>query len=317
MTTIMETNMIKSKNMLNKKIPLVSVIMPVYNAGGYLVEAIESILKQTVADFEFLIIDDASRDDSWNLISRFAKKDKRIKAFRNKNRVGLVRSLNFLIPQTRGKFVARMDSDDISLPERFAKQIKYLENHQDVVACGGQEIIIDAKGRMIAQKFFPTETDKCYNKLMNFMVIQPPVLMARGEAFRMNRYDNHIFRNDDITIHFKLLKRGSFGNCKETIFKYRKLPNSLTHTDPKKVYFLALKARVNAIIYHEYRPSIVNIMLAVFETMFVAVLPNFAITPLFESMRLKENSEKNSIRKESFSFFNILTFAFNKQTNEI
>ena len=106
---------------------MVSVIMPVYNAGKFLVRAIESIRKQTVTDFELLIIDDGSTEDSWDIIKRYAKRDARIRKFRNHRNIGIVKSMNLLIPKTHGRFVARMDADDISLPNRFEKQLVFLD----------------------------------------------------------------------------------------------------------------------------------------------------------------------------------------------
>jgi glycosyltransferase involved in cell wall biosynthesis len=273
--------------------PIVSVIMPVYNAGEFLVRAIESIRKQTVADFEFLIIDDGSTDDSWTIIKRFAKRDARIRKFRNKKNIGIVKSLNALIPKTKGRFVARMDADDISLPNRFDKQIAYLESNPQLVACGGQEHIMNERGRTIAEKYFPTEEKTCYNMIANIMVIQPPVLMARGDIFRKLRYSNHTFKNDDISMHFKLLEQGGFGNVDEVIFKYRKRETSLTHKDPKHVFFLALLVRLNAIKNYGYAPSFWNLLLLAVETMTVFILPNFAIISLFEMIR---HTKRTTIR---------------------
>lgn len=265
--------------------PLVSVLIPVYNAGKFLVPAIQSIQKQTIADFEMLVIDDGSTDGSWETLKKLAKKDKRIRLFRNETNKGLVKSLNFLIPKTRGTYIARMDADDISLPHRFAYQIALLEENPDMVACGGQEYVIDERGKMLAEKYFPTDAKTCYNMLANVMVIQPPVLMARGDVFRKLRYDNHIFKNDDISMHFKLIQHGSFGNVDKIIFKYRKRPNSLTHANPKRVYFLAFLVRLNAIRTYGYAPALPNILLALAETLLVALLPNKAIITLFELMR--------------------------------
>jgi len=273
------------KGKLSRNRPLISVIMSVYNAEDFLMEAIESILNQTISDFEFLIVDDHSSDDSWKIIRKYAKKDKRIKVFQNKTRKGLVLSLNFLIPKTLGVYVARMDADDISLPKRFEEQVAFLNDNKDFVACGGQEYIIDEKDKIIAEKYFPTDPRICYNFLMNFMVIQPPLLMARGSIFRMFRYNNHIFQNDDITIHFKLIKMGQFGNVDKVIFKYRKRNNSLTHLGPKNVFFLALKARIYAILKENYRPSFANIILAGIELFAVLLIPERWIVPIFEYCR--------------------------------
>jgi glycosyltransferase involved in cell wall biosynthesis len=236
----------KQKHMKRQK-PLVSVIMPVYNAGIFLVRSIESIRKQTITNLEFLIIDDGSTDGSWDILRRYAKRDARIRIFRNKKNVGLVHSLNSLIGKTKGAYVARMDADDISLPQRFEKQIAYLESHPTLVACGGQEQIIDIRGRVIAEKFFPTDEKTCYDTQANMMVIQPPLLMARGDIFRKLKYDNHLFKNDDISIHFKLLQKGGFGNVDEIIFKYRKRDTSLTHSNPKRVFVSMLCANTNTL----------------------------------------------------------------------
>lgn len=273
--------------MKKHKKPIVSVIMPVYNAGPFLVEAIESIRKQTVHNVELFIVDDASTDNSWKIIKRFVKRDKRIKAYRNKTNKGLVKSLNFLIPKTRGEYVARMDADDVSLPDRFARQIRYLETHPTAIACGGQEKIINEAGKTIAHKYFPTDPKNCYRTIMNFMVIQPPLLMARGYIFRALRYDNHLFRNDDITLHFKLLRYGDFGNVNRVIFKYRMRANSVTHTNPKAVYFRALLVRINAILVYGYRPALLNVLMAILESLVVFTLPTKYVLTLFERIRFR------------------------------
>jgi len=281
---------------INNK-PIVSVIMPVLNARKYLVKSVNSILNQTEDNFEFLIIDDGSVDGSWEILRKFAKKDRRIKLFRNITNKGLVRSLNTLIPKTKGVFVARMDADDISVPNRLSKQIKFLNANPEIVACGGQEEIIDTRGRTIAEKYFPIESQTCRNMIMNVMVIQPPLLMARGNVMRKLRYDNHIFKNDDISIHFKLLQYGEFGNVDEVIFKYRRVPESLTHKHPKKVYFLALAVRLNAIFKYGFRPSGVNLLMAIPETILVGILPEQKIIEIFEMLRFTYASARQAFER--------------------
>lgn len=259
--------------------------MPVYNSREFVADAIDSIRSQTMKRWELLIIDDHSTDGSWSILQSYAKRDKRIRLFRNRKNLGLVKSLNKIIPYTNGAFVARMDADDISLPDRFKKQVTLLRNHPELVACGGQEYIIDTNGVNIAEKLFPTDPKTCYRMIANIMVIQPPVLMARGDIFRSLTYDNHIFKNDDISIHFKLLQYGGFGNVKDIIFKYRRREDSLTHKNPKRVYFLALLVRLNAIYRYGYRPTVLNSILAIGETIVVALLPRVGIVALFEFLR--------------------------------
>ena len=114
-------------------IPRVSVLMPAYNVEKYIGEAIESILNQTFTDFEFIIINDGSTDNTAKIIREYTQKDKRIRFINHKKNKGLIAVLNEGLDLCRGEYIARMDSDDISLPERLAKQIKYMDNHPE---CG-------------------------------------------------------------------------------------------------------------------------------------------------------------------------------------
>ena len=113
----------------------ISVVMPMYNtAVPFLKEAVESILNQTFGDFEFIIIDDGSTNDSPAYLD--ALTDPRIRIIRNKENIGITKSLNLGFRAAQGKYIARMDSDDISFPERFEKQVAFMDSHPDVIACG-------------------------------------------------------------------------------------------------------------------------------------------------------------------------------------
>ena len=117
------------------KLPLISIVMPVYNAESFLESAIFSILNQTHSNFEFIIIDDKSTDDSLMIIKKFQKKDSRIKLL-NGDGKNLVKALNKGIMKSKGKYIARMDSDDISLPKRLESQVKYIEKYNlDICGC--------------------------------------------------------------------------------------------------------------------------------------------------------------------------------------
>ena len=113
--------------------PTISVLMPAYNAADYIQEAIDSILNQTCADFEFVIINDGSSDNTEDIILGY--KDERIKYYKNDNNLGIVKTLNRGLDLCSGKYIARMDADDISYPERLRKQMQYMEDNPNVVAC--------------------------------------------------------------------------------------------------------------------------------------------------------------------------------------
>ena len=124
----------------NGTVPTISVLMPVYNTARFLKEAMESVLAQTFGDFEFIILDDGSTDGSVNVIRQFAERDDRIRFFPLEHR-GYVNLLRHGLNQCRGEFIARMDSDDVCMPERFEKQINFMRANPDVVACGSRRAV--------------------------------------------------------------------------------------------------------------------------------------------------------------------------------
>lgn len=111
--------------------------MSVYNNANFVSKAIESILNQTFTDFEFIIVDDGCTDDTLEIIKNFAQQDKRIKIIRNRINIGLTKSLNKAIKRAQGEHIARQDADDISLPQRFERQLTFLERHPNYAFCGG------------------------------------------------------------------------------------------------------------------------------------------------------------------------------------
>ncbi|MFT4326657.1 MAG: glycosyltransferase family 2 protein [Candidatus Woesearchaeota archaeon] len=137
--------------------PKVSVLMPNYNGERFIAEAIESILRQTFTDFEFIIVDDCSTDESWKIIQRYARKDKRIRAFRNKRNVGIVKTRNklFSLLSKNCTYCAIFDSDDVSLENRLEKQVAFLEKHIHVGAVGGHTYIINEKGIVVFKRKYP------------------------------------------------------------------------------------------------------------------------------------------------------------------
>ena len=134
-------------NSIGDTTPVVSVLMPVYNAQLYVEKAIKSILTQTFIDFEFIILDDGSTDNSLNILEQYAKQDIRIRIISRENK-GLIVSLNELVEQARGQYVARMDADDISRPERFAMQVDFLSKNTDHIVVGSSIEKINEKGQI-------------------------------------------------------------------------------------------------------------------------------------------------------------------------
>jgi glycosyltransferase involved in cell wall biosynthesis len=204
--------------------PQVTVLMPVYNGAPYLREAIESILQQSFIDFEFLIIDDGSTDSSVSIVSSYP--DPRIRLFENGRNLGLVHTLNRGIDLARGKFIARMDCDDISLPDRFAKQMRFMAAHPEVGVCGGwveyfmgRELVLQLPVTDVTIK----QALPWYNPLAH------PTLMIRAAVLKTKPiyYDPEYLHVEDYELWVRLAAVTCFANLPEVLLKYRIHPKQI------------------------------------------------------------------------------------------
>lgn len=202
--------------------PKISVVMPVYNTEKYLAEAIESILNQTFKDFEFIIIDDGSTDKSLDIIKRYALKDDRIKIISRMNK-GITKSLNEGIAFAQGEYIARMDSDDISLPQRFEKQVKFLDKNKKVVALGTKILFIDYKGRPLIDVLFGKKHDKIEQAFLDGKggaIAHPSVMMRKKVLLSTGCYNNFKYAQD-FDLFLRLAEVGKLGNLDKVLLKYR------------------------------------------------------------------------------------------------
>jgi glycosyltransferase involved in cell wall biosynthesis len=212
--------------------PAVSVLLPVYNAQRYVAEAVESILAQSFSDFELIIVDDGSTDGSLRILRRFAARDPRVRLVSRENR-GLVATLNEMIAMARGELLARMDADDISLPDRLALQVDYLRNHPDVVCVGGGQIWIDDGGFAFHEFQFPCGDAEIQELLLNGVtsLVHPSVMMRRGAVLDVGGYDPEMKEGEDFDLWLRLGERGRLANLEQVIIKYRIHDRSKTVLD--------------------------------------------------------------------------------------
>jgi len=184
-----------------KKSPLVTVLLPVYNGEQYLREAIESIINQTYQDYEFLIINDGSTDNSLNCIKSY--QDERIRVINNDNNIGLVKTLNKGLNLAKGRYIARFDQDDISLPNRLKKQVEYLENHENISAVCSWMYTINSDGRKIRDF---RERIKNYGDFLGIILLgrnplyHPAVMFNKDVVLKMNGYDTNYTRAEDFDL---------------------------------------------------------------------------------------------------------------------
>lgn len=215
--------------MKSENSPLISVVMSVYNGEDYLEEAIQSILNQTLTDFEFLILDDGSKDNSLNIITKYADSDSRIKVIARENR-GFAFSLNEMIAASKGKYIARMDQDDIALTHRFELQIQHLENHPEVAVLGGGCHMIDHKGRYLTTFIHPETNAEIQSKLIvGHTAISHPCAMIRRQILIDNGgYDLDYGLVEELDLWLRLGEQAELGNLREPILQYRLHGNSVS-----------------------------------------------------------------------------------------
>ncbi|MBA2846972.1 glycosyltransferase involved in cell wall biosynthesis [Methanococcus maripaludis] len=224
--------------------PTVSVIMPNYNNEKYLPEAIESIVKQTYKNFEFIVIDDCSTDSSWDIIQNYAKKDNRIKAFRNEKNLKIVKTRNkgFKLMSSNSKYIAIFDSDDISMPERLEKQFNFLEKNLDYGLIGGHTYIINESSEIIASRKYETNFKKIIkNIIKKSPVAQPSVMIRKSALLNVGYYNEKYDVCEDYDLWFKIANNYKIGNLDEFLLKYRITKTQSKTTQLKKTLKNTLK----------------------------------------------------------------------------
>ena len=210
--------------------PLVSVLMPCYNNADYIGEAIESILCQSLQDFELIVLDDCSTDNSAEIISSFA--DERIVYHCNERNMGLANNLNIGLEIARGKYIVRMDGDDISLPDRLKTQIDFLETHPDIDLCScGMEMF----GK--DNKVWIRETD--YEQVKITMLFYSPILHA-SSVWRRSSFERHnlyyrqgTFPAEDYDLWARAIFHCKLVNIPQVLYKYRIHGEQVTKTDSR------------------------------------------------------------------------------------
>lgn len=204
--------------------PMISVVMSTYNrADSFLVPAIESILNQTYKDFEFIIINDGSVDQTANILAKYASNDKRIKVITNNPNEGLIASLNKGLAAAKGKYIARMDDDDVSLPNRFERQIAYLEAHPEITVAGSWV----SPPNSMSPYPFQRETDPDRVKIQLYLGIAPvchPALMIRRDFLKQHDiwYKSDYVSAEDRPFYADILNAGGMiVNMPEVLLQYR------------------------------------------------------------------------------------------------
>lgn len=238
---------------MNNNKPKLSVVMSVYNGQNHLEEAAKSILKQNFRDFEFIIVNDGSTDGTAEILLALAKEDNRIKIISNPSNLGTPKSLNRALKIAQGKYVAVQDADDISLPERFEKQVEFLESHSEVKILGTFGCIIDGMGRTLDERRTPIS----FSEIKRFLIKGNPFIhssvMMKKDALKKAGFYNENFRTaQDYELWFRILKLGQGKNLPLFLMKKRYLKDIISVRKENDQIKNALSAQLNAIKNGDY-----------------------------------------------------------------
>ena len=236
---------------LKTKHPLISVIMAVYNSEKYLTEAIESVLNQTFSNFEFIIVNDGSKDGSEDIIKKYLKKDSRIIYLKNNKNLGQSITRNKAIKKATGKYIAIVDSDDICVPTRFKKQVNFLEKNDEIGVLGTNYFS------------FTSSQNECElvvqsdNFINGKVCVHNPTCMIRKNLFL--KYGNFKFKNgEDVEMYYRWFSKGvKFYNLNEPLYKYRAAHGANISDVRKKIQvWAAFKVNMIAIFKNKVRFSL-------------------------------------------------------------
>jgi len=197
--------------------PLVSVILPVYNGEDYILEAINSVLKQTLTNFELIIINDGSTDNTLSLLQECASNDSRIQILDIPNS-GLIKALNIGLERATGAYIARMDADDVCHKKRLELQVRFLEANKDIIACGTQYKTFGDFEKVISN---PINSERFNNKLLFGPQICHPTLLVRSSVISKIKYDCDYFGAEDYKLWVDLSVHGKLSNVNSTLLMYR------------------------------------------------------------------------------------------------
>jgi glycosyltransferase involved in cell wall biosynthesis len=227
--------------MIKNKKTFVSVLLPVHNCEQFLVDCLDSLVKQSYRQIEIIAIDDNSSDNSLKILKSFAKKYKKVRIYRNTKRYGIVVTLNRLLHKAKGDFIAFMSAKDVSKRERVKKQLEFLLGNQGVVAVGSQCRFLNDKGRIIGKSDFPKENQLIYASPLHGISMQFETVMINTTLIPKDllgfHVNSHHFIYSDVLM--KLLPYGKFANLPKYLHYHR--------NDPKE-YFGDLRTHLTSLI---------------------------------------------------------------------
>ncbi len=215
--------------------PSISIILSTWNGAEFLSKSIESVLEQTYKNFEFIIVDDGSTDRTPEILRDYAKRDPRIKIITNDENIGLTKSLNKAIRVAHGKYIARQDADDISLPQRLEKQIEYLLNHPEIKVLGTFGYLIAQEAKILGKEIVPVSSQAIKKTLIKRNpFIHSSVMIEKEIIDKIGRYNERFKTSQDYELWFRILRVARGQNLPLFLVKKRYRPTMISFSKNKE-----------------------------------------------------------------------------------
>ncbi len=211
--------------------PLISVVIPVYNADRYIGAALESVLAQTYRVFEVILVNDGSTDGSGAILRAFAQRDPRIRLFENDGNQGLSVTRNRGVHEARGEYIANLDADDTAAPNRLARQLEYFETHPECTVLGGQAIYVDEDGDPLGVSEQQLRHEDIEAELLagrGLALMQTTSMLRRADVLAVGGYRAGLRTGEEHDLFLRLAERGRLVNLPDVLGAMRKHPGSFT-----------------------------------------------------------------------------------------
>lgn len=251
--------------------PLVSVVMSVRNGDRFLSEAVDSILDQSVRDFEFVIINDGSTDRTALILDSYQKSEARLRVYHQENR-GLAVSLNHGCALAQGKYIARMDADDLANKDRLLWQIDFMEEHPEIGVIGGAVEFIDVEGTSMGISVNPTKDHQIKEALRDGCPFwHPTVLMRKSVLESVGGYRKQVIDAEDCDLWLRIAEHSQLANLKTVVLKYRLHPCQVSSTKCRQQALSTLAAHVAADFRRNGKPDPLDSVLEITPDVLVAL----------------------------------------------
>ena len=274
---------------LTGSMPAISVLMPVYNGSRWLESSIESILKQTLIDFELIIVNDGSTDLSLEIALSAQEQDSRVRVISLRENKGLSNALNLGLASAKGVWIARLDADDLSMPSRLKEQLSFLEDHPDVVLLGSGCSLVDEDDISISSYLYPFSHSSIYRRLIWTRSCFPhsSVIFKRDIALSLGGYSELFRRSQDIDLWLRLSEVGRLACLPKPLCSVRVHSSRLSSEDggARQIVFSSL-----AILLHRVRlkyPDFVAVPSCLFESLYIRIASSAEVKALIWLLRLK------------------------------